>query len=70
MLAWYQTLIQLKKTNPAFAHGDNVMLDTTNTKVLSWMRQTAGAPTVVVSRQLYRRSADGEPERAGCGKAA
>ena len=49
MLAWYETLIKLKKTNPAFAHGDNVMLDNTNTKVLSWMRQTAGAPTVVVS---------------------
>jgi alpha-glucosidase len=49
LFTWYQKLIQLKKTNPAFAHGDNVMLDTTNTKVLSWMRQTAGAPTVVVS---------------------
>ncbi|MGA2534484.1 MAG: alpha-glucosidase C-terminal domain-containing protein, partial [Terracidiphilus sp.] len=30
-------------------HGDNVMLDTDNTKVLSWMRQTSGAPTVVVA---------------------
>ncbi len=49
LFTWYQTLIRLKKTNPAFAHGDNVMLDTTNTKVLSWMRQTAGAPSVVVS---------------------
>ncbi|MGO9336440.1 MAG: alpha-amylase family glycosyl hydrolase [Terracidiphilus sp.] len=49
LFTWYQTLIRLKKTNPAFAHGDNVMLDTSNTKVLSWMRQTAGAPSVVVS---------------------
>ncbi|HEY1903416.1 MAG TPA: alpha-glucosidase [Terracidiphilus sp.] len=49
LFTWYQTLIRLKKTNPAFAHGDNVMLDTTNTKVLSWMRQTAGAKTVVIA---------------------
>ncbi len=49
LLTWYEILIRLKKTNPAFAHGDNVMLDTANTKVLSWMRQAAGAPSVVVS---------------------
>jgi len=49
LFTWYQTLIRLKKTNPAFAHGDNTMLDTDNTKVLSWMRQSAGAPAVVVS---------------------
>jgi alpha-glucosidase len=49
LFTWYQTLIRLKKTNPAFAHGDNVMLDTSNTKVLSWMRQTAGAPSVVIA---------------------
>jgi alpha-glucosidase len=46
---WYKTLIRLKKTNPAFAHGDNVMLDTENTRVLSWTRQTPGAPSIVVS---------------------
>jgi glycosidase len=39
LLTWYQSLIRMKKTNPALAHGDNVMLDTTNTKVLSWMRR-------------------------------
>jgi alpha-glucosidase len=49
LLTWYQSLIRLKKTNAAFAHGDNTMLDTTNTKVLSWLRQTPGAPAVVVS---------------------
>jgi alpha-glucosidase len=48
LLDWYKTLINLKKTNPALAHGDNVMLDTDNTKVLSWMRQTPGSPSVVV----------------------
>jgi alpha-glucosidase len=46
---WYRNLIQLKKTVPAFAHGTNVMLDTENTKVLSWARQVPGMPEVVVS---------------------
>jgi alpha-glucosidase len=49
MFTWYQTLIRMKKTVPALASGDNVMLDTSNTKVLSWVRQTAGAPAVVIA---------------------
>jgi alpha-glucosidase len=49
LFTWYQTLIRLKKTNAAFSHGDNVMLDTDNTKALSWLRQTPGALSVVVS---------------------
>jgi alpha-glucosidase len=49
LFAWYKTLIHLKKTNPVFAHGENVMLDTENTKVLSWMLQTPGVPSLVVS---------------------
>jgi alpha-glucosidase len=49
LFAWYQTLIRLKKTVPALASGENVQLDTGNTKVLSWVRQTPGAPSVVVA---------------------
>src|SRR5260370_21382082 len=49
MLAWYRTLIALKKTNAAFAQGDNVMLDETNTKVLSWMRKGPDGSQVVVA---------------------
>jgi alpha-glucosidase len=49
MLDWYESLIRLKKTNPALAHGDNIMLDTANSKVLSWMRSTPGKPSVVVA---------------------
>ena len=49
LFAWYRELIRLKKTNPAFADGNNVLLDTANTKVLSWMRQAPGVPTVVVA---------------------
>jgi alpha-glucosidase len=46
---WYRTLIHLKKTVPAFENGANVMLDTENTNVLSWLRQSPGMPQVVVS---------------------
>jgi alpha-glucosidase len=49
LLRWYQNLIQLKKTNAALERGANVMLDTANDKVLSWMRQTPREPPVVVS---------------------
>ena len=49
MLAWYKALIRLRKSSQAFAEGDNVMLDTANNNVLSWMRQSPGAPTVVVA---------------------
>jgi alpha-glucosidase len=49
LFAWYQSLIRLKKTNPSFAAGADLMLDTDNNKVLSWMRQTRGATQVVVS---------------------
>ncbi len=49
LLAWYQSLIRLKKSNAAFEQGANRMLDATNDKVLSWIRQTPGAPAVVVS---------------------
>jgi alpha-glucosidase len=49
LFAWYQNLIRLKRTVPAFARGANVMLDTGNTKVLSWARQAPGVPQVFVS---------------------
>jgi len=49
LFTWYQTLIRLKKTVPALSRGENVMLDTENTKVLSWLRKTDGAASVVVS---------------------
>ena len=49
LFTWYQSLIRLKRTVPAFAHGANLMLDTENAKVLSWARQARGAPQVFVS---------------------
>jgi alpha-glucosidase len=49
LLAWYRSLIQLKKNNPVMATGANVMLDPGNTKVLSWMRQSEGSPAIVIT---------------------
>ena len=49
LLDWYRKLIALKKGNDAFAHGDNVMLDASNTKVLSWLRQASDGSQVVVA---------------------
>jgi alpha-glucosidase len=48
LFSWYQSLIRLKKTVPALEKGANLMLDTENTTVLSWMRQAHGAAQVVV----------------------
>lgn len=49
MLFWYRSIIRLKKTVPALARGEDVMLDETNMKVLSWLRRLQGAPDVLVS---------------------
>jgi alpha-glucosidase len=49
LLAWYESVIRIKKTIPAFERGRNTMLDTKNSKVLSWMRKAPGGPPVVVS---------------------
>jgi alpha-glucosidase len=49
LLAWYESLIRLKKDNPLLAQGSDVMLNADNTKVVSWMRQGAGPGQVVVS---------------------
>ena len=67
LFAWYQSLIRLKKTVPAFESGANIMLDTENNKVLSWMRQAHGAAQVVVSVNFTADAADGEsgPWRRG-----
>lgn len=48
LYSWYRSLIQLKKTNTAFAQGADTMLDRNNPNVLSWKRQAAGAPPVIV----------------------
>ena len=49
LLSWYENMIRLKKTIPAFERGRNTMLDTKNEKVLSWMRKAPGSPPVVIA---------------------
>jgi alpha-glucosidase len=49
LLNWYKQLIQLKKTNAAFANGDDTMLNEGNEKVLSWVRQAPDGTQVVVA---------------------
>jgi alpha-glucosidase len=49
LLNWYESLIKLKKTNPVFISGENVMLDTSNMKVLSWLRKGPGKQAVVIA---------------------
>ncbi len=49
LLNWYKMLIELRRTNPTMHDGSLTMLNTSNDKVLSWMRQDAGKPTIVVA---------------------
>lgn len=67
---WYRSLIQLKKTVPAFAQGANMMLDTENTKVLSWIRQAPGMPQVVVSANFTAEPQIVNLESSGAGLSA
>jgi alpha-glucosidase len=49
LLNWYKQLISLRRENPALHSGELTLLNTSDTKVLSWMRQTPGQPAVVVA---------------------
>ena len=67
LFAWYQSLIRLKKTVPAFESGANIMLDTENNKVFSWMRQAPGAPQVAVSVNFTAEPQTGNLASGGAG---
>jgi len=49
LLNWYKQLIELRRSQPSLRDGNNVMLNTTDNNVLSWLRQASGKPAVVVS---------------------
>jgi alpha-glucosidase len=49
MLNWYKQLIELRRTNATIRDGKNIMLNTNDSNVLSWMRQAPGQPAVVVA---------------------
>lgn len=47
LLAWLCSLIHWENAVPALATRNNILLDVTNDKMLSWMRQAPGAPVVI-----------------------
>jgi alpha-glucosidase len=49
MLAWYQQIIALKKTDSALHSGEEIMLNTTDAHVLSWLRKSSTGETVLVA---------------------
>lgn len=49
MLNWYKQMIALRKSNPALVRGREVMVNTDNPNVLSWLRLAKGEPAVVVA---------------------
>lgn len=48
LLNWYMHLIELRRTIPALHRGRNIMVDTSNPYVLSYLRKVPGAKTAVL----------------------
>jgi alpha-glucosidase len=55
MLHWYQQLIALKKNDPALHAGEEIMLNTSDDHVLSWLRKAANGEAVVVACNFTRQ---------------
>ncbi len=49
ILRWYEQIIALKKSDPALHSGEEIMLNTTDNNVLSWLRKSPGGEAVVVA---------------------
>ena len=49
MLHWYQQLIALKQHDPALHSGAEIMLNTSDTRVFSWLRRAPDGEAVVVA---------------------
>ncbi len=49
MLHWYEQLMALRKQDPALHSGDEIMLNTSDNKVLSWLRKAPDGEAVVVA---------------------
>ena len=52
MLHWYQQIIELKKQDPALHEGAEIMLNTSDEHVLSWLRKSDNGEAVVVACNL------------------
>jgi alpha-glucosidase len=48
-LAWHQSLIQLRRENPALHDGTLTMLNVNDNNVLSWLRKTRDGQLVLVA---------------------
>ncbi|HEX3438216.1 MAG TPA: alpha-glucosidase [Pseudacidobacterium sp.] len=49
MLNWYKQMIEYRRTVPALRDGKNIMLNTSDNNVFSWLRLAPGQPAVVVA---------------------
>ena len=49
MLNWYKQLIEFRRSTPALRDGKNIMLNTSDNNVLSWLRLAPGQPAVVIA---------------------
>jgi alpha-glucosidase len=49
MLQWYKRLIELRKTDSALGEGQEIMLNTSDEHVLSWLRKAPGGEDVVAA---------------------
>jgi alpha-glucosidase len=56
MLQWYQQLIALKRQNPALHQGAEIMLNTSDDHVLSWLRKAPDGQAVVVACNFTAQS--------------
>jgi alpha-glucosidase len=52
MLHWYQQIIALKKSDPALHAGEEVMVNTTDPHILSWLRKSPTGEAVLVACNL------------------
>ena len=49
MLHWYEQIIALKKHDPALHEGEEIMLNTSDDQVFSWLRKASDGEAVVVA---------------------
>jgi len=49
MLNWYKQLIEFKKSDTTLNQGDQIMLNTSDNNVLSWLRKGPNGEAVVVA---------------------
>ena len=57
LLNWYKTLITLRKNNPALRNGNNIMLNTSDNNVFSYLRKNSvSGPSVLVAMNFTAQS--------------